>query len=319
MADPAPTPPRVFISYSHDSDEHAARVLAFANSRPARICSSNSRSRTWCGRRSVPRHPRSHRRRRWLGVARGVSAAGVRRREDRRRREAPLRKGPTQKPVHQDTRDPRGCHRDRGDDLRRRAGQRHAAVLDRALPRRGKRLHGGIGAPGRRRAVPRRALGGLDLRQPLGWRDGRQAAAGEAQPARHRGVAAGLQGLSRPDGERSLAAAGKPRRAAAAAAVRQHQHQGQISLRRAVYRGPGRAEHGQHNARGNAAGVRRAWRAGGGDPARRRRCRSRSCRDDESRDRPGRRSQPSCRPMPRRVSSLRGRSCWRRSTRRARC
>ena len=29
MADPQP--PRVFISYSHDSDEHAARVLDLAN------------------------------------------------------------------------------------------------------------------------------------------------------------------------------------------------------------------------------------------------------------------------------------------------
>ena len=89
-----------------------------------------------------------------------------------------------------------------------------------------------------------------------------------ARSSRHRDIAAGLQGVSRPAGLRSLAAAGRTGRAAAAAAVRQHQQQGPAGLRRALHGGARCAEHGQHGAGGDTAGVRQLtarsigrWRA----------------------------------------------------------
>ena len=84
-------------------------------------------------------------------------------------------------PLHQDSRHPGRPARHRGGDLRRRAGQRHAAVLARAICRGGRSL------PARRRAAhrggpePGRRLGGLALRQPLGRR-GRRQGSGRAAP-----------------------------------------------------------------------------------------------------------------------------------------
>ena len=103
---------------------------------------------------------------------------------------------------------------DRGGDLRRRAGERHPAVLHRTIQGRGRCLHEGAGAARRRRPVPRRALGRLAVRQPVGRRGGRQGAGRAAQHARHRGQQAGLQGLSRHAGERPFPAPGECRRAA---------------------------------------------------------------------------------------------------------
>ena len=85
----------------------------------------------------------------------------------------------------------------RGGDLRRRAGQRHAAVLARAI------CGGGGGVSARHRAAHRRRaqsggrVGRVAVHQPLGRRGGGQGAGGAAQPARHRDRAADLQGLSR--------------------------------------------------------------------------------------------------------------------------
>ena len=78
-------------------------------------------------------------------------------------------------------------------------------------------------------------------------------------------------------------------RASAAAVVRQHQHQGSAGVGRALRGRAGGAEHGQHHAGGDVAGVRqprpgrsddasgrRRFRAGaGGHHASRRRCRAR--------------------------------------------
>ena len=75
------------------------------------------------------------------------------------------------------------------------------------------------------------------------------------------GIAVGkqtYQGLSRRAGERSLPALGECRRAGAAAAVRQHRHKGQERVRYAVHLRPRGAQHGEHDAGGNAAGLRRS-------------------------------------------------------------
>ena len=76
--------------------------------------------------------------------------------------------------LHQDPRHRRGTRGDRGVDLRGHPDQRHAALLDRAVPRRRRGVHARRRAPDRGRARPRRSLGGVDLRQPLG-RGGRRS------------------------------------------------------------------------------------------------------------------------------------------------
>ena len=101
-------------------------------------------------------------------------------------------------PLHQDPRHARGPARHRGGHLRGRADQRDAALLARALCRRRGCLHARHRAAHRRRAQPRRALGGLGLHQPLGPRGGRQGARGAARPARHRDRQAHLPRLSQP-------------------------------------------------------------------------------------------------------------------------
>ena len=59
-------------------------------------------------------------------------------------------------------------------------------------------------------------------------------------------------------GKRPVPAAGERRRAGATIAVRQHRHQRQGRLGHAVYRRPRGAEHGEYDAGGNPAGVRRS-------------------------------------------------------------
>ena len=78
------------------------------------------------------------------------------------------RAGEQAEPVHQDSRHPGRIAGDRGGDLRRRAGQRHPAVLHRSVHGRGRCLYEGARAPGRRRAVARRAFGRLAVHLPLG-------------------------------------------------------------------------------------------------------------------------------------------------------
>ena len=74
---------------------------------------------------------------------------------------------------------PRKACRHRGGDLRRRADQRDAAVLARAVPRGGRGVPARHRAAHRRRARTRRRLGRLGVHQPLG-RGGRGQGAGRA-------------------------------------------------------------------------------------------------------------------------------------------
>ena len=147
-------------------------------------------------RRSVPVRLRPDRRRRRLGVARGLARSRPRHQEHAGGRARPSQARRQAQPLHQDSRHAGrpACHR--GGDLRRRSGQRHAAVLARAIRRRGRSL------PARRRtahrggAEPGRRLGRLAVRQPLGRRGRRQGAGRARQPAGHRDRPARLQGLS---------------------------------------------------------------------------------------------------------------------------
>ena len=172
-------------------------------------------------------------------------------------------------PVHQDPRHQRRPAGDRGGDLRRRPGERHAAVLDRPVSRRGRRLHEGPGAAHRGR--PRRPTCARSPRVFVSRWDRAVVEQGARRRCATRSASrwpAGLQRLPRPAARRSLAAAGECRRAAAAAAVRQHQHQGPERARHAVHHGARGAEHGQHHAGRDAARLRRSW------AGRRARCRA---------------------------------------------
>ena len=80
-------------------------------------------------------------------------------------------------PVHQDSGHEGGPAGDRGGDLRRRAGERHAALLARALRRGGRGLSARHRAPHRRRARSVRRVRGVGVHQPLGRRGGGQGAA----------------------------------------------------------------------------------------------------------------------------------------------
>ena len=128
------------------------------------------------GRRPVPARPPGNQRRGRLGVARGVAAAGLRHAEHHRRGETAPRARGTAEPVHQDSGHARGPAGHRGMHLRGRADQRHPALLARPLRRRRRSLHPWARAPTRRWPAARRALGGVDLREPLGQgRDGQGA------------------------------------------------------------------------------------------------------------------------------------------------
>ena len=136
------------------------------------------------GRRPVSTDLGQDERRGRLGVAGSVAAAGPRHGEHAGRGQGSARAGGAAQPLHQDSRHQGRSARHRGGDLRRRAGQRDAAVLARAL--RG----GGRGVPARHRAAHRRRaqarcrLGRLGVHQPLGRRGRGQGAGGAAQPAR---------------------------------------------------------------------------------------------------------------------------------------
>ncbi len=86
-------------------------------------------------RRSVSAHLRSDQRHGRVGVARGLAAARARRRRDHRGRQGSVLEGRSSEPDDQDSRDHRRTAGYRGGHLRRHPGQRHAAVLPRALLR----------------------------------------------------------------------------------------------------------------------------------------------------------------------------------------
>ena len=89
------------------------------------------------------------------------------------------------------------------------------------------------------------------------------------------GLAVGLktyQAYRRLHGFSSLAASRERRRARAAAVVGQHRHQGPGLPRHDVHRRSARAAHDQHDARVDAAGLRRPWSGRRADRGRRRRC-----------------------------------------------
>ena len=93
-----------------------------------------------------------------------------------------------------------------------------------------------------------------------------------ARPARAGGRSEDVSGVSTADGLSSLAASRERRRACAAAVVGQHQHQGPRLPRHDVHRRSARAAHDQHDARIDAAGLRRPWSGRRADRGRRRRC-----------------------------------------------
>ena len=96
------------------------------------------------------------------------------------------RAGGSAEPLRQDPGHARRHPGDRRVDPRRRADQRDAAVLVRAVPRRGRSLPPRHRAP--RRRGPRSAgrFGRLPVREPLGQGGQRKGAGRAAQPARHR-------------------------------------------------------------------------------------------------------------------------------------
>ena len=100
---------------------------------------------------------RAHRRRRRLGLARGLPAARRRRRRRRSRRSPSFTRGPARQRLHQDPRHRRRTRGDRGVDLRGHPGQRDAALLDRAVPWRRRGVHA---------RVERRIEAGLDPAVP---------------------------------------------------------------------------------------------------------------------------------------------------------
>ena len=111
-------------------------------------------------------------------------------------------------PVHQDPGHAGRPAGDRGGDLRRRAGQRHAAVLRaRSIVAAAEAYLRGIERRIDAGPVAVRRVGGVAVRQPLGRRGRGQGARRAAHEARHRRRAAGLRGVRR----RSL-----PRRAGSA-------------------------------------------------------------------------------------------------------
>ncbi len=187
-------------------------------------------------------------------------------------------RGGTAQPLHQDSRNAGRRTGDRGIDLRRRADQRHAAVLARAIP------GGRRGLPARHRAAHRRRprsegrVGRLAVRQPLGRRREGKGLAAQPQPPRHRDRDAHLQGLPRP---------ARPRRA------------GRSSRRPAPIRSgcSGRAPAPRTRPRPTRSTSRRSPR-----PTPSTRCRKRRCRRSPTTARSARRCRSTA-AMPRRCST----------------
>ena len=132
------------------------------------------------------------------------------------------------------------------------ADQRHAALLDRPVPRRRRGVHARHRAPDRRRPGPGRALGGVALHEPLGRRGRRRGPRRAAQPPRGRGRQARVSRLPRAARVRPLQEARGRRGIPPAPALRQHRHQGPERVGRPLRRGAGGAGHDRHDARQDA-------------------------------------------------------------------
>ncbi len=202
--------PTIFDHAIKGSSDYDAAIREQAQGRQVRRerSSSSSRSRTSRARRICSGRSTT---------ARAASTAGCRWRSRRcsrttRRRRSPPRADLSRarraaQPLHQDPRHEGGAAGDRGGDLRRRARQRHAAVLARALPRGRRRVPARHRAPDRRGPRPGRRLGGVAVHQPLGRRRRGQGAARAREQARHRDRAARVQGVLRPGRRRRAIAA----------------------------------------------------------------------------------------------------------------
>ena len=160
-------------------------------------------------------------------------------------------------PLHQDPGHDGRHSGDRGGDLRRRAGQCHAALLARAVPRRGRCLHARHRAPGRRRPQPARGFGGLALRQPLGRRGGGQGSGASREPPRHRHCDPHVQGLPRA-ARFAIAGCGSsmPGRGRSACCGPAPAPRTPRRSDRPLRGGAGGSAHGEHDAREDAA-----WRS----------------------------------------------------------
>ena len=109
-----------------------------------------------------------------LGVVGGLAVAGPRHGEHAGRGQGAACPGRAARTLHQDSRHEGGPAGHRGGDLRRRADQRDAAVLARALSRRRRGVSARHRAPHGCRPQSQRRLGRLGVHQPLG-RGGRRA------------------------------------------------------------------------------------------------------------------------------------------------
>ena len=205
---------------------------------------------------------RRDRRRRRLGLARGLAAARARhRRHDRGRPSALHAQAARPNLFIKIPGTPAGHPRDRGVDLRRRAGQRHAAVLAPSTtwppPRRTCAASSAGSRPG---STSTRRVGRVAVRQPLGRRRRPARCRRAPQPARHRRRQARLPGLSRAARLRPLAEArapgARPQRLLWASTGTKDPN----AARHALCRGARRAGHHQHDAREDPARVRRARR-----------------------------------------------------------
>ena len=212
------------------------------------------------GRRPVPPDPRADRRRRRLGLAGGLAAAGPRHRQHAGRGQGPARAGRPAESVHQDPRHAGRPAGDRGGDLRRRPGQRHAAVLARAVPGRGRGLSARRRAAHRGRARPdvgsvaslfiSRWDVAVAARCPTALRNRLGIAIGQRTYKAYREL------LASPRWQRAVNAGARPQRLLWASTGTKDPE----GLRHPLRQGAGRAVHRQHHARGHAEGLRRPRR-----------------------------------------------------------
>ena len=204
-------------------------------------------------------------------------------------------RGRPRQPLHQDPGNGRGPARDRGGDRGGRAGERDAPLLARALPRRRRGVHargraadrGGPRARSSARSPPCSCRAGTPPssdKVPDELRDTLALAIGLKTYAAYRE-------LLDSDRWQRLENAG---RAAAAAALGEHEHEGPAGARRPLPPLPRGAVHGQHDSRGDAAGVLRPRprRHADADGRRRRRRDPRGARGRRNRRRRARREAP---------------------------
>ena len=262
------------IKNSADYDADIARKAPSARSREESVLRAGAGG-PGAGGGPVPSDLRADRRRRRLGVARGLASAGPRHRQHAGSCAQPPSARRQAQPSHQDSRHQGGPARHRSGDLRRHPDQRHAAVLARAIFGGGRRLSARRRAAHRGGAEPGRRLGRLALRQPMGCGRQRQGPGRADQPPRHCRRPARLQGLLRAARLAALPARRQLRRPGPALSLRQHRHQGPQGRRHALCGCARRTLHRQHHARGHPQGLCRPRRARRAARSRRRRQRGR--------------------------------------------